>query len=451
MNRLYTSFFSLLLVTYGAHAQLMYTLDSTTLQIEVVLDQDRVNIPWDILWGPDEKLWLTDGPRVIRWDPDTDLVDTLVERPYGNGLGMALHPDFPEVPFLFVVFDTGHYYAQSARCDLIRFEYDTESDRFLHDTILLSYFHAGEHSGGRLIFDTTNHLLLTTADYWPELDTTGFLQGKVLRMNSNGSIPIDHSTGDLTFSKGHRNPQGICLLPNGSVVVSEHGQSGNNEINVIHKNQNYGWPVWDGLSCTLLFPDSCESTTYQNYPASALFDEPPAGIEFYMHTSIPEFTNTTLTGILWFTGIKIFKWNTQMDSIISQSYLSGDIWNDLGRIRDIAIRPDGSFYLITNDRQKARIRHVKPNITTKTKEIEKAPFIVWPNPARDEIFIALAHHNDVAEIQVFDAWGKVLTTQLAYHKNQIRVQIPAQSVAGLYFIRLIYQGKRYVEKVLVLP
>ncbi len=450
MRRFQTTFFLILYLFSDVHAQLFYTLDSTILQIDIVIDQHRIHAPWDIVWGPDDKLWMTDGPRVTRWDPETDLIDTLLERPYGNGLGMSLHPEFPQVPFLFVVFDTGHYYSHSAKCEVMRFEYDSESERFMNDTILLSYFHAGEHSGGRILFDTTNHLLLTTADYWPANDTFGYLQGKVLRMTIDGSPPTDHLPGDYTFTKGHRNPQGMCTLSNGSVVISEHGQAGNNEINLLSAHQNYGWPVWDGNDCTLLLPDSCTSQTYQNYEALAIFDEPPAGIELYTHSRIPEFSNTLLTCILWYTGMNVFKLNSNLDAITDQSYLTGDVWNYLGRIRDIAIRPDGSFYLITNDRQEARIRLVQPKITTATKETKETPFLVWPNPTRNELFISLNNQHCVDEIQMFDIWGRVLKTHSGYYENQIEVQLPPHIQAGMYFIQLNCQGRKYTERVLVM-
>ncbi len=439
----------LLSFPFIGQAQLTYTLDSTTLSIDVVIDKDRVDIPWEILWGPDDKLWMTDGPRVLTWDPNTDVIDTLLERPYGNGLGMTLHPNFPITPLLFVVFDTGHYYANSAQCELMRFEFDPIQQRFINDTTLLTYFHGGEHSGGRLVFDTTGNLLLTTADYWPVLDSLGFNQGKILRIAIDGSVPSDNPTADYTWTRDHRNPQGMCILPNGSIVVSEHGQSANNEINLLVPGENYGWPVWDGTTCTELYLDSCTSPTYENHLALTTFDEPPSGIEFYSHATIPEFTNKLLTGILWYTGMKIFEVNSSYDAITSQSYHSGGLWAEMSRIRDIAIRPDGSFYLITNDREESRIRHVYKQAISNINESPNQNWKIWPNPAKDIVHLSTAKTNTELEITLLDIHGRSIAFDYSQYNEETLLNLPSFLPNGLYFIRLTQNGRSYIEKVMV--
>lgn len=130
-----------------APAQLSYQLGNTLLDIDVVLDSSRVDKPWEILWGPDDRLWMTDGPLITRWDPVTDVVDTLLDRGRGNGLGLALHPDFPNTPELIAVFDTSAYYRFGALCEVSRFTYDAANDTLVNETVLFTYRHAGEHAG----------------------------------------------------------------------------------------------------------------------------------------------------------------------------------------------------------------------------------------------------------------------------------------------------------------
>ena len=154
-----------LLAYAPANAQLTYQLGSTTLLIDEVVDSSRVNIPWEILWGPDDRLWMTDGPLITRWDPVTDVIDTLIDRGYGNGLGMALHPDFPNTPIIMAVFDTATYYGGGNWCEVSRFDYDAVNDTVVAEEVLFGYYHAGEHGGGRVLFDTTGNVLITTADY----------------------------------------------------------------------------------------------------------------------------------------------------------------------------------------------------------------------------------------------------------------------------------------------
>ena len=429
-------------------AQLTYQLDSTILSIDVVVDSDRVDIPWEIIWGPDQRLWMTDGPLITRWDPVTDVVDTIGVRPYGNGLGMAIHPFFPQVPQIFAVFDTAEYYAAGQLCEVIRFEYDVILDTLINDTVILNYPHAGEHAGGRLTFDDTEHLLLTTADYWLTEDTLGHKKGKVLRMNIDGSVPVDNPTADHTWTRGHRNPQGMTKLPNGNILISEHGQAGNNEINLIEPDKNYGWAVWDGNDCTFIYPDSCTSTTYITEPPLYTFDEPPAGTELYTHSLIPEFQNKLITSILWFTGINVFKFNTSFDQITGMERYDGGAFDDMVRIRDIAILPDGSFYLITNDRMDARIRHIKKTINTVIEDPVDLTIKIWPNPVSEEFYISLDQVID--KIELLDMQGR--KTNLSIEQGQMIERINVSDIMpGLYIIRVYSKTGSHVERIVISP
>lgn len=398
--------FILILISGSSTAQLIHTLDSTVLSIDVVLDSSRVDIPWEILWGPDDKLWMTDGPLITRWDPVTDQVDTLLERPYGNGLGMALHPSFPTEPYVVAVFDTADYYAIGGLCELLRFQYDTIADELINDTVLLQYPHFGEHSGGRVLFDSTENILLTTADYWLEDDTIGHKMGKVLRVALDGSVPADNPTSDHTWTRGHRNPQGLTALPNGNIIVSEHGMP-SDELNLIQPGLNYGWAVWDGFGCTNIYPDSCLSATYITEDPLTDFFTPPSGIEHYPYSAIPEFTDKAITCVLWLTGFSTFGFNNTYDQVTSIERWDGGAFADMQRLRDIAIKPDGSFYLITNDRFDARIRHVSPAISTSINNSVRttSDLLLHPNPATNRIHLS-AIMTDVDEVLVYDIQGR---------------------------------------------
>lgn len=391
-------------------AQLTYTLDSTVLRIDVVVDSDRVNIPWEIVWGPDDRLWMTDGPLITRWDPVLDVVDTILDRGHGNGLGMALHPDFPTVPEIVAVFDTSDYYGGNTWCEVLRLDYDANNDTVINETVLFGYYHGGEHAGGRVLFDTTGNVLLTTADYWLNGPDTLFSPvGKTLRFATDGSVPAGNPRPDHTWTWGHRNPQGLAMLPNGAVVNTEHGQMfATNEINLLQANEDHGYPFYDGNSCFLV-PDTCNSTTYAYTEPLWTFSHPPSGAEFYTSAAIPEFTNKLITGILWHRGIMLFGFNTAFDSIVGEEYLQGGAFDDMWRNRDIAIRPDGSFYLITNDRGDARIRWVRPDISTSLDPdvSDDADVRAWPNPAAERLIVRFEGNVPVQSITI-DALGRSL-------------------------------------------
>jgi glucose/arabinose dehydrogenase len=391
----------------ASSAQLTYQLGNTTLLIDEVVDSSRVNIPWEILWGPDDRLWMTDGPLITRWDPVTDVIDTLLDRGHGNGLGMALHPDFPMVPEVFAVFDTAEYYGWGQLCELLRFTYDAVNDTLQEAALMLTYPHSGEHGGGRLLFDTTGQLLVTTADYWHPSDTLFYNRGKTLRIAPDGSVPPDNPRADYTWSWGHRNPQGLALLPNGAVVNSEHGQ-GTNEINLILPNRDHGWFAYDGAMCTNIFPDSCTSPTFVNTLPLVQFFQPPSGCEFYTSDLVPELQDKLITCILWQTGLVLFTFNAALDSITEHEHISGGAFADMVRNRDIAIRPDGSFYLITNDRQDARIRWVRADDATASSESTVAldALRAWPNPMTDRLTVSVLDAAADAQVELLDALGR---------------------------------------------
>lgn len=429
----------------SAHAQLTYQLDSTLLAIDVVVDSDRVNIPWEILWGPDDRLWMTDGPLITRWDPVTDVIDTLLDRGYGNGLGMALHPDFPNTPIVIAVFDTTDYYGNGNSCEVSRFTYDAINDTLIDEQVLFTYYHGGEHAGGRVLFDTTGNVLLTTADYYFNgPDTLFSTNGKTLRFATDGSVPPDNPRADHTWTWGHRNPQGLAMLPNGAIVNSEHGQLfQGNEINLIQRDEDHGYPYYDGNACFIM-PDTCTSSTYTFTHPLWTSTRPPSGIEFQSSNTIPEFEGKLLTCILWQTGLVLFTFNAALDSITAEEYLSGGAFADMVRNRDIAIRPDGTFYLITNDRQSARIRWVHPDFSTEvaTPAEDESAIRIWPNPTSDRVTIAV---EGDAHIELLDALGHVVQAPLQRMGDRYLMDVSG-TTTGIYAVRIAQHGKMTVRR-----
>lgn len=431
------------LVAAQAGAQLTYALENTTLLIDEVVDSNRVDKPWEIIWGPDERLWMTDGPRIVRWDPITDVIDTLVDRGYGNGLGMVLHPDFPANPTVIAVFDTAEYYAWGNLCEVSRFTYDEQADALVDEQVLFTYPHSGEHAAGRLLFDTTGHVLLTTADYWAPDDTLGYPRGKVLRFTTDGAVPADNPRADHTWTWGHRNPQGLAMLPNGNVVVVEHGQ-GTNEVNLIERDHNYGWFAFDAAMCTNVWPDSCTSPTFQNtLPIAEGFLQAPSGTEHYTSPAIPELTDKLISCILWARGLKTFTFNAAYDTVTTQGYLNGGAFDSLWRIRDIAIRPDGGFYLITNDRMDARIRYVHPDLGTAALASghadEAAP---WPNPVHDQLSVQLPNGATWA---LRNAQGRAVAAP-GYRVGDRLVLRLGELPAAIYLFSASHGGEHWVHR-----
>ena len=232
----------------NAQAQTKYTLDSTEVTARVV--KDSLDIPWEIIWGPDDYIWVTERfGRVSRINPQTgeqkvllNMSSDVYQRSEAGMLGMVLHPDFENNPYVFVAYT--YLVGNSIRERLVRFNYQPDT-LIAADTLIENIPGNTTHIGCRLIILPDNTMLMTTGDAQEQslpLNKTSVV-GKILRLNLDGSIPGDNpNPNSLVWSYGHRNAQGLWLAPNGVIYSSEHGPTTDDELNILTVNKNYGWP-----------------------------------------------------------------------------------------------------------------------------------------------------------------------------------------------------------------
>jgi len=208
----------------------------------------NLDFPWEILWGPDNYIWMTQrGGSISRVNPVTGEVSSLLSvsesrwNNEGGLLGMALHPQFETNPYVYVVYDFGADPDYKAK--IVRYVYS--GGNLINPTLLLDGIDAAFiHNGSRLLISSDLKLFITTGDASDTSNSqdTASLNGKVLRINLDGSIPPDNPfPGSPIWSYGHRNPQGLVMV-NGKLFSSEHGPDTDDEINIIRKGSNYGWP-----------------------------------------------------------------------------------------------------------------------------------------------------------------------------------------------------------------
>lgn len=349
---------------------------------------ENLEVPWDLAFTTDGSVFITERVgRVSRYSSDS--LETIArpesaidagsippgsdEQPWwvdggeGGTLGIAVHPDYPDPSFVYVYYTANT--TQGKRNRVARFD-ARATDPVETQTRILDGIPASRiHNGGRIDFGPDGNLWVTTGDAGTKSHSqnTGSLAGKLLRVTPNGNPAPDnpelHGTSDpRVFTYGHRNPQGITWLPNGTPIVSEHGPSGRDEVSRLVPGANYGWP---------------NVRTAKEYQAHPEIHPPlantgggtwaPSGCVFYTGESIAAWTNRLLIGTLRGQQVKVItltppdgnppplegQANRFMADWFDDAFLATvhSVLRDvLGRVRHVTMSPDGSVYAITSNR-----------------------------------------------------------------------------------------------------
>jgi glucose/arabinose dehydrogenase len=348
MNR-YLAVFILALFTLACKKHKKDTADLTPVDLKTQVLASNLSLPWELVYGPDQQIWFTEKAgkisRLNLQNNQLTVLHTIAEvRVQGEGglLGMVLHPQFSTSPYVYVFYGYGNPY----RNKIVRFSYANNalgSPQTLLDNIPAS----NNHNGSRLLI-VGDKLYVTTGDA-EDLTTpqnSSSLAGKVLRLNLDGSIPADNpQPNNPMWSLGHRNAQGLVSVGN-KIFSSEHGPNSDDEINVIEKGRNYGWPTVKG-KCN----ESSETAfcSQNNVMESIMQWTPtlaPSGMTYYDSDYIPQFKNSLLLVFLKGARLTQLKLNDAQTAIVeTKDFFAGDF----GRIRAVTQSPEGKIYICTSN------------------------------------------------------------------------------------------------------
>lgn len=416
-----------LLCTASAQAQTTWPLDSTVLvQSDVVTGITR---PWEILWGPDDYIWATcRNGDVLHIDPVTGNYTTILELTVSNNgsgepglLGMALHPDFTNSPKVFLVYN----YSQGNSIKERLSSFDWNGTVLTNETYLIDNIPGQSiHNGSRLVISPDNKIMMTTGDagngnlHSQDLSSKN---GKVLRINLDGSIPSDNpDPASYVWSFGHRNGQGLCYGPTGILYESEHGQNSSDELNIIEAGRNYGWPEVEGACNT----NAEESFCAENNVMEPIEEWTPCvavnGLEYYNHPAIPEWQNSLIMGVMG--GLNGTSSSNDRISVLHMSedglsVLSEDkFFTSLNqRFRDVCINPyTGALYVALNGTQypgTAPNKIIMFAPQDESNSIVQLPTVgqelkLYPNPAETMITVEAATTLVGSEMTIFNNEGK---------------------------------------------
>jgi glucose/arabinose dehydrogenase len=358
-------------------------------------------IPWELIYGPDDNIWFTQKNGFIcRLDPASGHTDTLyhetntVVQGEGGMLGMALHPSFPTTPYVYVAYE----YSQGGYKErIVRYSYFSNGDSLGNHTILLDNIPgANVHNGCRLAI-ANNKLFITTGDAADQTNAQDLssINGKILRINLDGSIPSDNPiAGSAVWAWGDRNSQGL-VYANGKLYTSMHGANSDDEINIIEEGRNYGWPnvqgdCNQGSEMTFCSDSNVVEPIYSWTPTIAV-----SGMEYYNHPMFPQWGNALAMASLKDESLYILKLNNSFDAVVNAIRIDT---LDIGRIRDVAVSPQGSIFLSTSNSPSngtgGKVDKIVELVDTSYVPVNvqmdaAGKLSVYPNPARDEIRISL--------------------------------------------------------------
>ena len=336
----------------------LVTADTAKLSTTVVAE--HLDVPWDIAWGPDDWIWFTEqSGAVSRVNPETGeqklllrvIPDVYRHRTMGL-LCMALHPDMKNFPFVFL----NYIYMKGSdlRSRWVRYTYD---GRALTAPLTLLDIPADiGHNGSRIDFAPDGKLILATgdADHKNDAANSGNAQnlntpsGKILRLNIDGTIPDDNPfPGSPVWALGFRVPQGIVYASNGKLYSAEHGNLADDEVNLIEKGANYGYPNVSGVCNTPAEKDFCAAHRVKEPLMSWTPTIAPAGIDYYNSPAIPQWRNSLLLVTLKGQSLRVLKLNDEGTAVTAEKIYFEKAF---GRLRDVCVSPDGDVYVSTSNR-----------------------------------------------------------------------------------------------------
>jgi glucose/arabinose dehydrogenase len=331
------------------------TPDQTKFITETVVD--GIDIPWGMDFISENEILVTEKKgtlyRVTNGEKaEVSGLPEIYKRGQGGLLDVALHPDYKNNKIIF--FTAGvHIEGDEGGNTAL---YCGELNENSLSNIKLLYkgnpnTKKGQHWGSRIVFDNKGHLFFGIGDRGnrdanpQDLNRDG---GKIYRLNLDGSIPEDNPFADqegalkAVYSYGHRNPQGMTVHPEtGEIWENEHGPKGGDEINIIQKGKNYGWPVityginYSGTSITdKTSMPGMEQPFYYWVPSIA-----PSGMAFSSSDVYGDWKGDLFIGSLKFEYLE--RLVIKKNKVVKRE----KILDGLGRVRNVKEGPDGYLYI----------------------------------------------------------------------------------------------------------
>ena len=335
--------------------------EKVSFQVETYAD--GFEIPWGMAFLPDNRMMVTDRIGDL-WIVEKDGKDKLKvsgeipnvrSKGQGGMLDVAVHPDFNTNSYIYLSYSD--YSENKSHTSLIRAKLVNNS--LVNSQIIFRpeekfFTKRSLHFGSRIIFDDKGFIFFCIGDRGDRdlAQNLDMPNGKIYRIRDDGTVPIDnpfyYTKGAIKsiWSYGHRNPQGLAIHPSTRQLwEAEHGPRGGDEVNIILRGHNYGWPVitygknYSGtIISKLTHHEGMDQPVFHWTPSIAV-----CGIAFYDGSQFPEWKNNLLATSLKYERlhrVELDGMNMVKDEIIFEAE---------SRVRDVEVGPDGIIYVALED------------------------------------------------------------------------------------------------------
>ncbi|WP_242157825.1 PQQ-dependent sugar dehydrogenase [Aestuariivivens sediminis] len=314
-------------------------------------------IAWGMAFLPDKSLLITEkSGELIHFKNGMKTsikeVPEIYVRGQGGFLDIKLHPDYETNGWIYMTYGSADGDGDGGNTTLMRaklVENTLVDKEVLYKAVPNTK--KGQHWGSRITFDNEGYLYFSVGDRGnrdvnpQDITRDG---GKIYRLYDDGRIPEDNPFFDdenakkAIYSYGHRNPQGLTTNPmTGEIWENEHGPRGGDEINIIKKGKNYGWPIisyginYDGTTFTeITEKEGMEQPLFYWVPSIA-----PCGMTFVSSDVYPDWKGDVLVGSLKFSYLE--RLVLENNKVVKREKLI----ENLGRIRNVIQGPDGYIYV----------------------------------------------------------------------------------------------------------
>jgi glucose/arabinose dehydrogenase len=339
--------------------------DRADYKIEYIVEEG-LKKPWAIAFLPDGRRLVTEHAGSLRIISAGDELQSelikgtprSIQHGQGGMMEVAVHPDYKQNGWIYLGFADGWLEKVEGKDNKGKAKKDKAHTitAVVRGRIKDNEFYGdqGYHFGTRIVFDQGYiYFIVGERGGMTQVQELNNPKGKIFRLYDDGREPDDNPFVDQSgaikgiWTYGHRNPQGLAIDPrNGAIFSTEHGPRGGDELNLILKGHNYGWPIithgmnYDGT------PMTRDSKTHQEGMDQPVTYWVPSiatcGLDFYSGEKFPGWKNDLFVGALKKQEVRRLR---VIDGKVTEQEI---ILKDIGRVRDVAMGPDGNLYVVLN-------------------------------------------------------------------------------------------------------